>query len=330
MKTFVLLLTLALFAAPSVAAQTSFAGTWKTMAGGTNSYTVILNQVGPKVTGSYSPGNGKIFGGVVSGSKLTFNWTQDGGYEGNAEFTMDEDGKGFTGTSNALKPAEFTVTWNTYKSEPASFAGNWETISSGRYSIPLTIVQTGNRVTGLYPGNNGKIEGTVSGKVLRFKWESDGGTGSGRFVMDESNQAFSGTYNSGDDPEEVEATWNGTHAAYKGGKTPPAVSVGKIPPAVSVAGVWIQYDGKWRYKLTLQQAGNQVTGNLRFFLNNSLEDTYYLKEGTLVGNTLRFKAFRIGRERDMSSGEFVRDEDVKSLKGKLGDGGRPFTLILQN
>jgi hypothetical protein len=133
MKTFVLLLTLALLAIPSavsatnsavqprietqpgldrteglggVAAPVSFAGTWKTIAGGTNQYTVTLQQIGMKVTGSYSPSNGKIFGGVVNENKLTFNWTQDGSYEGTAEFTMDEDGKSFTGTSNALKPRE--------------------------------------------------------------------------------------------------------------------------------------------------------------------------------------------------------------------------------
>src|SRR5437870_2432210 len=123
MKTLVLLLTLALLAIPSAAGNAgkerdddvSFTGTWKTIAGGTHQYTVTLKQVGKNVTGSYSPGNGKIFDGVVSDNKLTFNWTQDGGYEGTGEFTMDEDGKGFTGSSNAVKPKEFTVTWNTYR-----------------------------------------------------------------------------------------------------------------------------------------------------------------------------------------------------------------------
>lgn len=81
---------------------------------------MILKQVGNAVTGTYSPGNGKIFDVVVTDNKLTFNWTQDGGYGGNAEFAMDEDGKGFTGSSNALKPTEFTVTWSTYKPESAS------------------------------------------------------------------------------------------------------------------------------------------------------------------------------------------------------------------
>jgi hypothetical protein len=55
------------------AAAVSFTGTWNTIAGGTHEYTLRLQQVGDKVTGSYSPGNGKIFDGVVTGRKLTFN-----------------------------------------------------------------------------------------------------------------------------------------------------------------------------------------------------------------------------------------------------------------
>src|SRR5689334_5408372 len=77
MKTFPLLLVLTLFAIPCSARSAgnqrkdsadppvSFAGTWKTIAGDAYQYTVILKQVGNKVTGSYSPGNGRIFDGVV-------------------------------------------------------------------------------------------------------------------------------------------------------------------------------------------------------------------------------------------------------------------------
>jgi hypothetical protein len=333
MKTFVLLLTLALLAIPCaasatnsavqprietkpgldrteglsvVAAPVSFAGTWKTIAGGTHQYTVVLEQIGKNVTGSYSPGNGKIFDGVVTDNKLTFKWTQDGGYEGTAEFTMDEDGKGFTGSATALKPREFTVPWNTYKPEPAEFAGTWETITNGQYSVPLTMVQTGNRVTGLYPGNNGKLEGTVTGKVLRFKWESDGGSGSGRFVMDESNWAFSGTYNRGDDPDEVEATWNGTRPSGKGGKIAPALR------QVSFAGTWVQggmIDNRMQTTLTFkfEQTGNKVTG---YYIVNNFEPYKHYLEGVVSGNTLRF--------RPAGRGEFVMAQDGKSFTGNLG------------
>lgn len=305
---------LLMMSVPTQGQTVSFTGTWKTIAGGTHPYTVILKQVGNKVTGSYSPGNGKIFDGVVTGNKLTFKWSQDGGYEGTGEFTMNKDGKGFTGTSTALKPKEFTNTWNTYEPEPASFAGTWETISDGQNSVPLTIVQKGNKVTGLYPSANGKLEGTVSGRVLRFKWESDNGSGSGRFVMDESNFAFSGTYNRGDNPDEVEATWNGKHAGSSGGKLPG----NRSDSPVSFAGEWVYAMGNSRPMRTiLAQAGNQVTGKLIFGFT-----PLSLIEATVVGNTLRFKLKRDGGSVS-GSGEFVMDAGGKSFRGSIN--GEPVT-----
>ncbi len=340
MKTFILLLTLSALAIPSFAvsaynkrdedSSVSFSGTWKTIAGGTHQYTVILKQVGNEMTGSYSPGNGKIFDGVVSGNKVTFKWTQDGGYEGTGEFTMDQDGKGFKGSSTALKPKEFTNTWNTYEPEVASFAGNWETISDGQNSISLTVVQTGNKVTGLYPSKNGKIEGTVVGQVLRFKWESDGGSGSGRFVMNESGFSFSGTYNRGDDPDEVEATWNGTHKGGSGGKSS---SSGATSPVASGTNSPVSFAGEWKGAVEgrivtwkFNQTGDQVTGRLE----PKGASISLIKGGIVAGNTLRFKVGRV------SSGtvvpvELVMDKDGKSFTGKI-DGAvttgtflRPYT-----
>jgi hypothetical protein len=276
----------------------SFGGTWKTIAGGSTRYTVILNQVGDKVTGSYSPGNGKIFDGVVTDQKLTFKWTQDGGYEGTGEFTMDQDGKGFKGSSTAVKPKAFSVSWESVKTPVASFAGTWDTMSNGAYPMQLTIVQNGDRVTGIYPSHSGKIEGTVVGRVLRFKWESDGGKGSGRLVMEESGKVFSGTYNQGDDSDEVEATWNGQLH-------------------VSFAGTWT-----WSWQITkassvtfifkIQQSGTQVTGYA--YDTRKEAEKYYFKDATVSGNTLTY---------DIEGtpglfGQLVMADDGKSFKGNMG------------
>lgn len=283
----------------------SFTGTWKTIAGGSTQYTVILKQVGNEVTGSYSPGNGKIFDGVVTDRTLSFKWTQDGGYEGTAEFTLDADGKGFTGKSTALKPKEFSVTWNTYKPPVSSFAGTWDTISSGAYPIQLTIVQTGDRVTGIYPSHNGKIEGTVSGRVLRFKWESDGGSGSGRLVMEESGKAFSGTYNKGDDPDDVEATWNGQFR-------------------VSFAGTWtwIMRPGKdsLTFIFKFQQNGTQVTGY--GFDPHKETEKFIFKDATVSGNTLSFSI----EGAPAFGGQFVMADDGNSFKGRFASNDVSATL----
>jgi hypothetical protein len=322
MKTFVLLLTLSLLAIPSAAgnagqrdredSSVSFSGTWKTIAGGAHQYTVTLEQIGSKVTGSYSPGNGKIFDGVVTGNKLVFKWTQDGGYEGTAVFTMDEDGKGFTGSSTALKPQEFTVPWSTYKPPVTSFAGTWETITNGKHTVILTMVQTGTKVTGIYPRGNGKLEGTVSGRVLRFKWQSDGGTGSGRLVMDESGKVFSGTYNKGDNPDDVENTWNGKLSAVADAKAPENVT----PPRISFTGVWKALRGTTPVTLKLLQTGDQVIGQFQGDVDGSLAVS--ISEGIVVGNTLRFKFKLAPTDRDArGSGELVLAEDGKSFKGYI-------------
>ena len=74
--------------------KTPFTGEWETVAGSATRYSVQLTQTGNKVTGTFTPGNGKIFGGVVVGNKVTFKWTQDGGYSGTGEFTLNADCKG--------------------------------------------------------------------------------------------------------------------------------------------------------------------------------------------------------------------------------------------
>ena len=350
MKTFVLMLTLALLAIPSTAVNAgkeraddvSFSGTWKTIAGGTHQYIVILKQVGKNVTGSYSPGNGKVFDGVVTDNKLAFKWTQDGGFEGTAEFTMDEDGKGFTGNSTALKPKEFTVTWNTYIPPVTSFAGTWETITNGQHHFVLTMVQTGTKVTGVYPRANGAMEGTVSGRVLRFTWKSDGGSGSGRLVMDETEKAFSGTYNKGDNPDDVENTWNGKLPAAAGDKAPEKVTPPEkftppekvtppdevtprdevTPPMASFAGAWQGKLGESFLELILQQSGDRVTGQ---FNVNSNHD-WFFKDGIVVGNTLRFTIER--RNRMALPNRYLPDEYVGTGELVIDRGGKSFTGIV--
>ena len=307
---------------PVRAQAVSFTGTWKTIAGGTNQYTVILKQVGKTVTGSYSPGNGKIFGGVVSDNKLTFKWTQDGGFEGTGEFTMDQDGQGFTGSSTALKPKEFTSTWNTYKPPVTSFAGTWETITNAKHQFVLTMVQTGDKVSGVYPRGNGKMEGTVVGRVLRFKWQSDGGSGTGRLVMEDGGKAFSGTYNKGDNPDDVENTWNGKLPAPAEVKVPEKITT----PPISFTGVWNASRRTTSITLKLLQSGDQVTGQ---FENSVAGSTVTpLSEGSVVGNTLRFKFKLAPTDRTArGSGELVLAEDGKSFKGTLAGAATSGTLV---
>lgn len=195
------------------AGDTPFTGEWQTVSGSNYHYTVRLKQIGKRVTGSYSPGNGKIFDGVVVGDKLTFKWTQDGGYEGTGEFTLNDDRKGFTGSSTASKPTVHTNSWKTYTPPPpSSYAGTWAT-TSGFKSIALSISQKGDKVVGTFPEENGTIEGTVIDKTLRFKWESDAGSGSGQFRISTSGRTFTGWFNKGDDPDVEGTRWEGNRTS---------------------------------------------------------------------------------------------------------------------
>lgn len=186
-----------------------FSGVWETVAGSATRYTVRLTQVGNKVTGTYSPYHGKIFGGTVVGNKVTFKWSQDGGWEGTGEFTLNDDGKGFSGSSTATKPEVVTHTWSTYTpAPPSSFAGAWNT-TLGYRKIALTIAQTGNKVTGTYSGDNGTITGTILEKTLRFTWKSDKGSGSGKLMISTSGMTFTGWTNTGTDPDVEGTRWEG-------------------------------------------------------------------------------------------------------------------------
>lgn len=247
---------------------------------------------------------------------------------------------------------------STYAQKPIDFTGTWQTIMmiNGRKSVTLTIVQKGDQATGLYPGN-GKIEGTVSGLVLRFKWQSDLGTGSGRFVMDEKQRAFSGTYNKGDNPDDVDSTWSGLrlvspewmpgHKMPVGPEPVPIPNkrqegapdpMGKISEAelekkqaefeasqkdapATFAGVWQTKAGeKVQFpELLLQQAGDKVVG--RLFA--SRPEMGVIKEGIVDRKTLRFTVWR---PRPISfNGRYQPDEYLGAGELVMSEDGESFS-----
>ena len=303
--------------APNVDADApavSFAGTWPTLAAGTTEFTVQLKQVGNKVTGSYSPHNGKIFDGIVVGRKLTFKWKQPPNWEGTSAFTMDKNGKGFKGSTTALKPQQFSHSWNSYVPEPLALAGVWETTCNDTL-FTLTLQQTGDKVTGTYTPGNGQIAGTLKGKILRFTWTSDGEEGSGRLVFTKSEMDFSGSYSNTDDPEQADGLWSGKRK-MGGGKGPPA----------SFAGTWADvikfFGGTLTMTYQFKQTGNQVTG---YYYVSPYPTRTDLKDATVSGNTLRFTVPLKGHPDE--SGQFVMAEDGKSFTGTIGKGGVGAILV---
>jgi hypothetical protein len=280
-------------------AKAAFTGVWETVAGSATRYSVELTQIGNKVTGTYTPGNGEIFGGVVLGDKVTFKWTQDGGYSGTGEFTLNADRKGFTGSSTTVKPSPATHPWSTFDpGPPRSFAGTWDLVNNNGVRIPVTIVQNGSKATGLYPAQNGKLEGTVEGRILRFKWESSKGSGNGEFNISNSGQTFGVTFKKGNGTAIAESGSWGERPAAPDSSAPPKPSLPAASGPVSFTGCWRLSGGliSGQTICLKQDEGGRVTDGDRF-------------EGTISGNTLRFTAG------DSSSGRLTIDKGGKSFQG---------------
>jgi hypothetical protein len=169
----------------------SWSGQWNLRSGsGGTPFVLTLEQSGTEVTGTYSPQDGTI-DGTLTGRKLTFQWTQAGGYKGTGVLEMAIDGQldgVFTivegpkqGETRAfaeraggmeLPPAVEEQP----KTPPASFAGKWDLrVVLGGASFALNLEQAGSKVAGTYAPQDGTIEGTVTAQVLRFQWTQAGG-----------------------------------------------------------------------------------------------------------------------------------------------------------
>src|SRR5205807_6032235 len=174
-----------------------------------------------------------------------------------------------------------------------SFTGVWDTVAGGNYKYTLTLEQNGKQVTGAYTPGNGKVEGTVTGNVLRLRWTQDPDLkGSSRLVLSEDGQSFTGMTSTGDDPDVGGHAWNGTRH-----------------PSASFGGLWnLVSGGSTKYTLLLQQSGDKVTGLFTPGNGN-------ITDGKIFGKTLRFKWSQDGGYK--GSGKFDLADDGQSFSGSL-------------
>ena len=142
--------------------------------------------------------------------------------------------------------------------------------AAGVYSTDfrqLTLVQSGNRVTGTYESGNGKLEGTLSGTRLTGTWTNSGSKKTGRFefVFVSDFSSFTGKY--GYNESTPSSRWNGTKTS-----SPTTVTAETKASIANISGVYTT-DFK---QLTLNQNGNEVTG--------TYENGNGKLRGTLSGN----------------------------------------------
>jgi hypothetical protein len=183
-----------------------------------------------------------------------------------------------------------------------SFAGMW--VAGLKFDDRLTMLtfkfeQTDSQVTGYaFLENNEKqkllFEGEVSGNTLNFRLTpATNDFKSGKFVMAQDGKSFTGNVGKG---QAMTAT-----------------------VLANFAGAWQAKVGESTFLLLLQQSGAQVTGQVR--ANSS--DVGVIREGIVVGNTLRFKIVRAGKA--MPNGLNLPDEYVGLGELVLDESGKLFT-----
>ena len=172
-----------------------------------------------------------------------------------------------------------------------SFEGEWRTTIG-----VVKLQQKGEEVTGTY-GINGQfpLKGTVKDNVLTFEYTEGQAKGDGRFTLDRSGNAFTGTFQ----------IRNGRRGDWNGWRPDPKATAGK---AGSFAGLWLTDLGL----MDLSQEGSTVTGQY------ALRGTSKI-EGKATGRRLdfRFTSFRNGQ------GWFDLSPDGKSLSGAASTDGFP-------
>lgn len=96
----------------------------------------------------------------------------------------------------------------TGSSQVVSIAGTWDTTFGH-----MIIKQSGNKVTGTYTHDNGKIEGTLNGNILIGKWSeapsysSPYDAGDFKFVFSKDFKSFTGSYRYGFGKESWTEKW---------------------------------------------------------------------------------------------------------------------------
>ena len=165
---------------------------------------IRFSQDGKRVTGTYDFRNGQVEG-TLDGHTLTGRWTQDNA-KGRLVFVFNDDFTAFTGKWS-YDDAEPKGTWDGKLTAVESVSK----LPAGDFSSDFNAIrfrQDGNRVTGTYDHQNGRIEGTLSGHTLTGRWTQDNGKGRFVFVFNDDFTAFTGKW-SYNDAEPTSSRWDG-------------------------------------------------------------------------------------------------------------------------
>lgn len=182
---------------------------------------MVFGWDGNRVTGTYDYQSGRIEG-TLSGHTLTGRWTQNNG-KGRFIFEFNDDFTAFTGKWGYNDAEPTSGGWNGKLKagtgsglKPDGGSGGEKvssaaTLPTGDFSTDFNAMrfrQDGNRVTGTYDYQNGRIEGTLSGHTLTGRWTQSNGKGRFIFEFNDDFTAFTGKW-SYNDAEPTSGSWNG-------------------------------------------------------------------------------------------------------------------------
>lgn len=175
-----------------------FSGAWNLALSDKENYTVLLQQNGKKVSGTFQPGNGVITDGKVRDDKLVFKYTREyfqGAAKGEGVFKLSDDGQTLSGKLDEIEGPEKGVTTGDATRAPVSFTGTWtwKSVETGADVFMETVGfhQVGNMV------NQGQEGGKVIGSTLFFEWEGTNNHHNAVLVMNPDGKSFRGVFNQG-------------------------------------------------------------------------------------------------------------------------------------
>ncbi len=180
---------------------------------------MVLVQSGNTVTGTYEHDNGRLEG-KIDNNVITGNWYEEPTSQpptdaGIFRFEFADDGNSLTGFwkydySDGAWDGQWTGTRipDAYIQIAGTFESEWGT---------LILSQNGNIVKGTYSYDEGSLEGTLEGLILKGKWfekptmTPPNDAGIFEFTFSEDASTFTGKWKYGFEAgENFDGNWSGT------------------------------------------------------------------------------------------------------------------------
>ncbi len=263
------------------ASALNVSGTWTVTFKGQTRTTMTLEQSGQQVTGNLATTDGTpgYVTGTLAGSTLTLQ--RNAGMNTVQYYQVTVQGDSFSGIyrnqGRIADSGAFTGV------RALNVSGTWTVVFKGQTSTTMTLQQSGDQITGnlvTMDGSQGYVSDNLVGSTLRLA-RNTGMNTMQYFEALVQGDSFSGTYRN-----EGRIADNGTFTGLRGAGSesyPDQIGLsGRMTWGTNVAGTWtVVFKGQTRTTLTLEQSGEQITGNLV-----TTDGTPGYVTGTLVGSTL--------------------------------------------